>query len=92
MIPIMENHECNKEEAIKRMLEDGRSPYTKSEVELMDRGAKEPTINGFRKEQNEAARHILWIAEQINKFIDERQWSWCDMEKVYKVLKTIRQG
>ena len=44
----------------------------------------EPTI------QSKAdAKLILRIATQIEDFVSANGWSWCDMDRVYRVLKGI---
>lgn len=32
---------------------------------------------------------LLDIAKSIQAFIDTNGWSWCDMDRVYKILKTV---
>ena len=32
---------------------------------------------------------LLDISKSIQTFIDSNGWSWCDMDRVYKILKTV---
>lgn len=34
---------------------------------------------------------LLDIAKEIQAYIESKNWSWCDMDKVYKILKTINE-
>ena len=35
------------------------------------------------------SQEILDIARKIDEFVSFNKWSWCDMDKVYRILKTI---
>ena len=34
-------------------------------------------------------QQLLDIAKEVQEFIDSKNWSWCDMERVYRILKTV---
>lgn len=49
-----------------------------------EEGAKREAIRPMAKPQQ-----LLDIAKEFQEFIDSKNWSWCDMERVYRILKTV---
>jgi len=45
---------------------------------------REESIRPMAKPQQ-----LLDIAKEVQEFIDSKNWSWCDMERVYRILKTV---
>jgi len=62
--------------------------YAGSSVE-----AERPTTASYLAEpimpRKADAKLILSIASKVDDLVSANGWSWCDMDRVYKVLKVI---
>lgn len=61
--------------------ERGYRGYASANIEKMCEG---PSRQSVAKPQT-----LLDISKSIQAYIDSNGWSWCDMDRVYKILKTI---
>ena len=34
-------------------------------------------------------KRILKLAQEVEKLVEERKWSWCDLRMVYRVLEIL---
>jgi len=35
---------------------------------------------------------ILRVSQRVEQFVNDNGWSWCMMDRVYRVLKSAHQG
>jgi hypothetical protein len=47
------------------------------------------TLEGVLRRSTTNPQRILDIAKSIQGFIDSNGWSWCDMDRVYRILKMV---